>query len=142
MIDPQMQFTPADAACWAADGKPSLLTAEGLDWLARLRGRGISRTRFLIPETKEKTTTMRKHEIMRIHRLQSLAVKVLRAVHSWSGRQYRRELLREALWRISREMTAERGRANGGQAEACTTNGERQKESGIHLSQTRHLTAF
>jgi len=32
----------------------------------------------------------------------------LRAVHLWSGRQYRRAMLRGALKRIGREMAAER----------------------------------
>jgi hypothetical protein len=40
--------------------------------------------------------------------VQSLAVVVLRAVYEWSKRHYQREVLREALWRISREMAAAR----------------------------------
>ena len=32
----------------------------------------------------------------------------MRAVHLWSGRQYRRAMLRGALKRIGREMAAER----------------------------------
>jgi len=53
---------------------------------------------------------MHKQPTMSIHPLQSLAVKVLRAVSGWSGRQYRRELFREALWRIGREREEERRR--------------------------------
>ena len=45
---------------------------------------------------------------MKNYYLQSLAVRVLRAVSEWSRRHYRRELLREALWRIGREMAASR----------------------------------
>jgi Arc/MetJ family transcription regulator len=40
--------------------------------------------------------------------MQSFGVMVLRAVYVWSERHYRREALRQALWRISREMAAGR----------------------------------
>jgi hypothetical protein len=54
---------------------------------------------------------------MKSYRLRSLEVRVLGALHTWSGRRYRRELLREALWRISREMAAKReGLGRNGQA--------------------------
>jgi hypothetical protein len=45
---------------------------------------------------------------VRNRHLQSLAVRVLGAVYVWSGRLYRRERLRQELWRIGRELAAER----------------------------------
>ena len=45
---------------------------------------------------------------MKTDHLQTLAVKVLWAVHSWSGRHYRRERLRQELRRIGRELAARR----------------------------------
>lgn len=45
---------------------------------------------------------------MKTDHLQTLAVKVLWAVHSWSGRHYRRERLRQELRRIGREFAASR----------------------------------
>ena len=38
----------------------------------------------------------------------TVGVELLRAVHLWSGRQYRRAMLRGMLKRIGREMAAER----------------------------------
>ena len=40
--------------------------------------------------------------------VQGAAVEVLRAVYEWSNRNYHRELLRLALWRIGRSAADER----------------------------------
>ena len=40
--------------------------------------------------------------------LRTVGVDLLRAVHHWSGRQYRRAMLRGELKRIGREIAAER----------------------------------
>jgi hypothetical protein len=61
---------------------------------------------------------------MRNHQLHSLAVRVLRIVYVWSERQYRREVLREALWRVDREMKVKRSRV-GGVRRAAGPRGDR-----------------
>ena len=40
--------------------------------------------------------------------MRGLGVDLLRAVHLWTGRQYRRALIRRELRRIGREILAER----------------------------------
>ena len=60
-------------------------------------------------------------------------MKVLRAVYLWSERRYRREQLREALWRIHEEMeTSRRGRALDREA-------AQGPDPTTHLGQTRHV---
>ena len=48
--------------------------------------------------------------------VQGAAVEVLRAVYEWSNRNYHRELVRRALWRIGRSIADERRnrKPNGG----------------------------
>lgn len=48
------------------------------------------------------------NQTMRLYSLQTLAVLALRAIHSWSGRHYRREQMRQALWLARRELMARR----------------------------------
>ena len=51
--------------------------------------------------------TMTSQTTMKIQPLPTFALKVLAALHHWTGRQYRRELLRQELARIGQEIQAE-----------------------------------
>ncbi len=44
--------------------------------------------------------------------LRTLAVKLLRAVHVWSGRRYQRALLRQELGRIGQTITTGKSGSN------------------------------
>ena len=80
---------------------------------------------------------------MRSRQLQSLAVKVLRAVYGWSERHYRRELFRQALWEVSREIAARRRlKDRGGDAKTRGCQGaqgtaRRRSRFGFHMRQAR-----
>ena len=52
--------------------------------------------------------------------LWAAGVGLLRAVHLWTGRQYRRAVLRQALRRIGRELVAERRARKPGKLKAET----------------------
>jgi len=49
--------------------------------------------------------------------LRAAGVGLLRAVHCWTGRHYRRAVIRRELRRIGREIARKEGRGAGGKAE-------------------------
>ncbi len=51
---------------------------------------------------------------MRSYRLQSVVVRVWAVLYVWSLRHYERERFREVLWRIRRQMAADRRRLGPG----------------------------